>query len=283
MSEPIIQRIRMPREELRRFEKLSVPFHEAMNLTPRGQAAIAAWQRLAPGPFVRWVTKFRWEPHHLERITTRRAPRGTLLVANHRSFFDMFVTLTLLFIEHGMYRNLFFPVRSPFFYTNPLGSVVGGLFSGFAMWPPVFRDERRRTLNPIGVQQILQVLSQPDSCIGMHPEGTRNRGENAYEFLAPKPGTGQMVRETHPDTLVVPVFMKGLSNDIGLEIRRRIAPRLRREAPPIRWVFGEPMPAGEVARVGDDLAIAEFLLNDRIRALAEESRELDRSGSVAAA
>lgn len=273
--------VEMPREKLRGLERLIVPFHERMNQTVRGQQVIAAWQRSVPGPFVRWITSFRWEAHHLERVTGTPAPRGTLIVSNHRSFFDMFVTLSLLFIEHGMYRNLFFPVRSNFFYTNPFGPFVDGFFSGFAMWPPVFRDDRRRELNPIGVQQILEVLAQPGSCIGMHPEGTRNRGDDPYEFLPPKPGVGQMVHETHPETLVVPVFMTGLSNDITLEIRRRVLPGLRATAPPIRWVFGEPMPAGEIARLGDELAVADFLLNDRIRALAEESRAISQAGKAA--
>lgn len=245
-----------------------------MNQTRSGQHLIAKWQRLVPGPFVRWVTRPRWETHGVERVTSQPPPRGTILVANHRSFFDMFVTLSVLFIEYGMYDRLFFPVRAPFFYTNPLGPLVSGLFSGFAMWPPVFRDERRSELNPIGVQQILEVLQEPGSCVGMHPEGTRNKGDDPYTFLPARPGIGQMVKSAHPETLIVPLFLNGLSNDFGHQVRLRLSPKLRAQEPPLRWVFGEPIPAGELATTGTAQEIANVLLNDRIGELAEEERQI---------
>jgi 1-acyl-sn-glycerol-3-phosphate acyltransferase len=273
----------MPQEALRGLEKPVVRLNEAMNQTPGGRKLIAGWQRGAAGPFVRWVTKYRWELHHLERLRRVVPQRGTILVANHRSLFDMFVTLSVLFIEHGMYQNLLFPVRAPFFYTNPLGPVVCGLFSGFSMWPPVFRDERRSELNPIGVRQMLEALEEPGTCVGMHPEGARNKSDDPYSLLPARPGVGQMVQETHPETLIVPVFMHGLSNDFALEVRRKLNPRLGAEAPPIRWVFGEPIPAAELARIGDARTIANHLLDDRIRALAEEARRIDSGRSLVAA
>lgn len=273
----------MPQEALHGLEGPLVRLNEAMNQTPAGRKQVAAWQREVAGPFVRWVTKYRWELHHLERVQAVTPKRGTILVANHRSLFDMFVTLSVLFIEHGMYRNLLFPVRAPFFYTNPLGPVVCGLFSGFSMWPPVFRDERRSALNPIGIRQILEALEEPGTCVGMHPEGARNKNDDPYSLLPARPGIGQMIQQAHPETLIVPLFMQGLSNDFALEVRRKLSPRLGAEAPPIRWVFGEPATAGELARIGDAATIANHLLDERIGALAEEARRIASGARIVAA
>ena len=261
----------MPRESLRGMEKLLVPFHEKLNQSPAGQRGIAFWQKHAAGKFVRWLTKARWEIQGVERLQARPAPRGTILVSNHQSFFDLFVTLSVLFVEYGMYRNLFFPVRSSFFYTNPFGPVVSGLFSGFSMWPPVFRDERRSTLNPIGVRQLLEVLEQPGACIGIHPEGRRNPAEDPMAFLPAKPGIGHMVLDTHPDTLIIPLFINGLSNDFLEQVVMRIVPHRRRNATPIQWVFGDPMRAGDLREKGDAQAIADYILNEQIGNLAAEA------------
>ena len=258
---------------MRGLEKPLVRFHEWLNQGVAGQRAIAGWQRSVAGPFVRWLTRARWNLHGLERVKAKPAPRGTILVSNHRSFFDMFVTLTVLFVEHGMYRNLFFPVRAPFFYTNPFGPVVSGLFSGFSMWPPVFRDERRTHLNPVGVQQVLEVLEQPGACIGLHPEGRRNPDSDPYSLLEARSGVGQMICETHPETLIVPVFISGLNNDFRAQVLMRILPSWRRKATPIRWVFGEPLRAADLRKKGDAQEIADYLLHDQIRKLAEEARE----------
>ena len=266
---------KMPQESLRGLEKPLVRFHEWLNQSPSGQRGIAFWQKHGAGRVVRWLTQARWEPHGLERVQSLQPTRGTILVSNHRSFFDMFVTLTVLFVEHGMFRNLFFPVRTKFFYTNPLGPIVSGFFSGFSMWPPVFRDERKSTLNPIGVRQLLEVLAQPGSCIGLHPEGRRNVDADPYSLLAAKAGVGHMVRETHPDTLIVPVFISGLNNDFLDQVWMRVLPSRRKEATTIRWVFGAPLRAGDLCEKGDAQAIADYLLHEEIFNLAQEARAHD--------
>jgi 1-acyl-sn-glycerol-3-phosphate acyltransferase len=265
------QPTQMPRAPLRGFERAIVPFHEKLNQSARGQRGIAFWQRHAAGRFVRWLTRERWQIQGLERIQAAPPKRGTILVSNHRSFFDMFVTLSVLFVEYGMYRNLFFPVRATFFYTNPLGPFVSGLFSGFSMWPPVFRDSRRTTLNPIGVRQLLEVLEQPGSCIGVHPEGRRHSHADPSVFLPAKPGIGHMVLDTHPDTMIVPMFIEGLNNDFMDQVWMRVLPARRRNATPIRWVFGDPIRAGDLREKGDPQAIADYILHEKIAELASEA------------
>jgi len=176
-----------------------------------------------------------------------------------------------------MYRNLFFPVRSTFFYTNPLGPIVSGLFSGFSMWPPVFRDSRRTKLNPIGVRQLLEVLEQPGSCIGVHPEGRRHSNADPSVFLPAKPGIGHMVHDTHPDTIIVPMFIEGLNNNFMDQVWMRVLPARRRNATPIRWVFGDPMRAGDLRELGDAQAIADYILHEKIAELASEAETGDQT------
>lgn len=142
------------------------------------------------------------------------------------------------------------------------------------MWPPIFRDARRGRLNPIGTQQMLEVLQERGSCIGLHPEGQRGKSVNSYELQTAKPGVGRMILETHPQTLIVPVFIHGLSNSFLHECRLRLLPKAQRRAHPIRWVFGSPIQAATLQSIGDAQEIADHLLQDKIATLARESQAL---------
>src|SRR5437867_2779863 len=52
----------------------------------------------------------------LERVQALRPPRGLLLVANHRSFFDMYVISLVLFKRTRLLERVYYPVRAEFFY-----------------------------------------------------------------------------------------------------------------------------------------------------------------------
>src|SRR5688500_16176194 len=64
----------------------------------------------------------------LEHVEAAERSRPLLLVANHRSFFDMYVVSTVLFRRTRWRKQLFFPVRGRFFYDT-----VGGLFVNLVM------------------------------------------------------------------------------------------------------------------------------------------------------
>jgi 1-acyl-sn-glycerol-3-phosphate acyltransferase len=51
----------------------------------------------------------------LEHVEAASRERPLLLVANHRSFFDMYAVSTVLFRETSWRKQLFFPVRGRFF------------------------------------------------------------------------------------------------------------------------------------------------------------------------
>ena len=85
-------------------------------------------------------------------------------------------------------ERIYFPVRTSFFYTRPLGVLMNLGIAGGAMWPPVFRDERKDRLNPIGVNQLVEVLHEAGSVVGLHPEGTRNHAADPCDLLPPARG-----------------------------------------------------------------------------------------------
>ncbi len=265
---------RIPRDQLEGFERLSIPFGDWINESPEVKRLIQIYMRHVPAAFVDWVLGHRWQPDGIETIRNLQAEKGAILVSNHRSFFDMFATGSLLYNRLGLFERLYFPVRTSFWYNHPLGALINLGIAGYSMWPPVFRDDRRRhVLNPLGIDQLLHALQEPNACVGIHPEGTRNKSADPWELLPARPGVGQLVRRAHPDTAVIPFFISGLSNDFVREVRGRISPA-RNPLPPIRWTFGEVLRAGDLVDRGSPLDIAHYLLHDVIGSL----RDLQRAG-----
>ncbi|NJK89996.1 MAG: hypothetical protein HC923_11815 [Myxococcales bacterium] len=97
-----------------------------------------------------------------------------LLVANHRSFFDMFVLNAILFREAGFRQRFLFPVRSSFFYDHPGGFFVNMAMSFWSMYPPIHRDPKHAHLNHRAFEELARQVRAGRSA-GIHPEGTRGR------------------------------------------------------------------------------------------------------------
>src|SRR5690606_20431723 len=132
-------------------------------------------------------------------------------------------------------RRLFYPVRSNFFYEHPLGMAVNLLFGAGTLYPPIFRDRTRTALNRSSLDRIVEFLDEPDTMVGLHPEGTRKKDDDPYTLLPAQPGVGQIALRGRP--LVVPVFINGLSNDAIGDIGESLRPGARRRRP-IIIVYG---------------------------------------------
>ena len=230
---------------LRGVEKLTVPLGEKINQGERLKNFAAAYGYHVSRPFVSWISQPRWRLFDEENMVDLKPPRGVLLVSNHRSFFDMYVAATTIFTHGDFIERLYFPVRSRFFYDNPFGPLVNALMSGFAMWPPVFRDERKESLNAIGLEQMAYALSEPGAVLGIHPEGTRQKGDDPYILGVARPGVGRLIQRCHPETLVLPFFILGPGNDLLAEVRRRIRGET---SPEIRMHWGKAIPCEELQR-----------------------------------
>jgi 1-acyl-sn-glycerol-3-phosphate acyltransferase len=175
--------------------------------------------------------------HGLERVPQLRPQDSVICVANHRSFFDLYLISSYL-VKRGMTQRLMFPVRSQFFYDKRLGFVVNGAVSFFAMYPPVFRERERAALNLATLDETARLLKQGGAFVGLHPEGQRNKGDDPYSLLPAQSGVGRVIHDAK--VMVLPVFVNGLINDFT----KQISTNFTRSGTPIIAVFGEPIDFG---------------------------------------
>src|SRR5687768_17089852 len=130
--------------------------------------------------------------HGLENLLAYGKKDSVLLVANHRSFFDFFSITAICYWRTKLTKRIFFPVRQNFFYDHPAGPLVNGIMSGMRMFPPVMRNKEKKPFNNYVVSRCIEELNREDigTILGIHPEGTRNKGDDPYAFLPAQPGVG---------------------------------------------------------------------------------------------
>ena len=209
----------------------------------------------------------------IENVENTDASRPVLLVANHRSFFDMYTVSSVLFRQTRRPMELYFPVRARFFYDNPLGWIVNLVMGWFSMYPPFFREQRdaaKREFDKYSLRRLIQLASEGKShVIGFHPEGKRNLNEDPYSLLPAQPGIGKVIYQARPQ--VIPVFITGLGNDLPNQIMGNW-----RSGEKVRIWFGEPIDLSEFYLRGDRIRthkeIADHLMTTIAR-LAESDRE----------
>jgi len=210
----------------------------------------------------------------IENVESTDASRPLVLVANHRSFFDMYTVSSVLFRRTSRPIVLYFPVRAKFFYDSPVGWFVNLVMGWWAMYPPFFREEkeaRKRAFDKFSVRELVRLCTVgPGHVIGFHPEGKRNLSTDPYNFLPAQPGIGKVVYEAKPQ--VVPVFVTGLINDLPRQILGNWTGGEK-----VRIWFGEPIELSEFYAKRDSIRthkeIADFLMT-KIAELGEKDREL---------
>lgn len=225
--------------DLSRFERFAIAVGRALNETDSGKRIQTAFLRKVSFAWVSAALAPRMFVVGLNELAQLAPERGVMIVSNHRSFFDLYAISAAIWMGSVPWaKRLYFPVRSNFFYERPAGILVNLLIGGGSMYPPVFRQLERSALNKLTVDKVCAFLQRPGVVVGMHPEGTRNKGEDLYGMLPAQPGVGTLALKARP--LVVPVFIQGLTNDLRFELRARRVPDIRRNNPCIT-VFGKPM------------------------------------------
>ena len=156
----------------------------------------------------------------IENLENTDPSRPVILVANHRSFFDMYTVSSVMFRRTKRPITLYFPVRAKFFYDNPIGWIVNLVMGWWSMYPPFFREEgegEKRRFDKFSVRELIRLASTGEGhIIGFHPEGKRNLNSDPYSFLPAQPGVGKVILNAHPQ--VVPVFIAGLGNHLPKQI-----------------------------------------------------------------
>ena len=236
--------------------------------------------------FLRYVTRGWVQPlvgrrvlvEGLDWLLDYEPDRGVVVVSNHRSFYDMYMVMLCLYrLRARWVKHIAFPVRSTFFYEQPLGMLVNLLIGGYSMYPPIFRDRAKAALNKDGLERVVKALEKSGMLIGLHPEGTRGKGPDPYQLLPAQPGVGQIVLQAQP--LVVPLFVNGLPGSSIVEgAVDSFRPHFRQRKPVI-LVFGELFDYSEFTqkkpraalykRCADKMGAAISELGERERAIRD--------------
>ncbi len=247
------------------FEALAVRGMTWWNTSPLAKRVVYAFVRYVSHTWIQAVLSNRLQVTGAEHVRGLSPPRGVLLVGNHRTFWDMYVATSTLTVASDFARQFFFPVRARFFYTNPIGVLLNLAVSGGSMWPPIVGGFDRDGRNLRALEELARVLDAPATLAGIHPEGTRGTREDPLELLPAKGGAGRLLQACHPDVIVIPYFLTGVTNDFVREVIRNYRRPGRRGAA-IRLVWGRPFRAGDVDRDASAVALARELL-DQVRAL----------------
>jgi 1-acyl-sn-glycerol-3-phosphate acyltransferase len=203
------------------FERFAFHFTHRMNLG-RWKRFWTWCQSVFGAGWIQISTYNLMRVHGLEHFEALDHSKPILLVANHRSFFDMYVVSTTLFRKTKWRKQLFFPVRGRFYYQNPIGMFVNLIMGWWSMYPPFFVTGKdplpeKRPFDKYSLRRLVQLCREGEgNVVGFHPEGTRNKSGDTYSFLRPQPGVGRLIKEANPQ--VVPVFIAGLGNNLPKQV-----------------------------------------------------------------
>ena len=141
------------------------------------------------------------------------------------------------------------------------------------MFPPIYRDSAKAMHTRASVDRVIELLDTPGVVVGLHPEGTRGKGEDPFELLPAQPGIGQIAHQSGAD--VVPIWIRGLSNSFHRQIASNFATG-DSKGEPIVVEFGPPVDLAEFREKKGRAAIykrmSDAILED-IRKLSEVDRE----------
>lgn len=260
---------------LSRFERFAFRVTHRMNLG--GWKRFWTWcQSFFGAGWIQLSTYNLMRVYGLEHIEAVDHDRPILLVANHRSFFDMYTVSTVLFRRTPWRKQLFFPVRGRFFYQSLAGMFVNLVMGWWSMYPPFFITGEdplpaKRPFDKYSMRRLAQICREgAGNVIGFHPEGTRNKGADPYSYLRPQPGVGKLIKDANPQ--VVPVFIAGLGNKLAKQVLGNWFGGEK-----IRIHFGRQLDLSEFIAKKDRLRtykeIADFVMS-KIAELGEEDREL---------
>lgn len=194
-------------------------------------------QRTIGQTWIHHSTKHLRRVHGLDRLPDLNQSQSVIVVANHRSFFDLYV-VTAEVIRRGMKKRIAFMVRSKFYYESPLGLIVNFLMSFLAMYPPIFRERKKAGMNVLALDELAWMLKRGGVFAGLHPEGTRKRDNDPYTFLPAQPGVGRIIQAAKVP--VIPVFINGLGNDLIAQVKGN----WDGSGEPIHIVFGKAIDFG---------------------------------------
>lgn len=258
---------------LTRIERLQIRFIRDSFEPGTLDRSLRFCQRHLGSAWIHHCTKHLRSAHGLERLPPLDPGQSFILVSNHRSFFDLYV-ITAELVRRGLPHRIVFPVRANFFYDTPLGFLVNGAMSFFAMYPPIFRERQRAPLNVTSLDELVWLLRRGGAFAGMHPEGTRKQDDDAYALLPAQPGVGRVIYDARVP--VLPVFINGLINRIG----RQIKSNFDGSGIPVLMVFGPPVDFGDLLSRRASPRVYRAISERTLEAIGELAQEEKRLRSA---
>ena len=255
---------------LSRFERLAFELADFVNSNPMTKSASGLFLRSVGMTWVYYCTRNLVHVLGLDNVRTLRPPRGLVLVSNHRSLFDQYVISCWLYRTTHLLQKIYFPVKAEFWYQRPAGLMLSLVMSGLSMYPPVFREQGKRDFNHYGVRRLVQLLEEHGAVVGVHPEGTRNKGADPYTLLPAQPGIGKLIMDARPT--VLPLFINGLGNDFLPQARANFDGTGR----PIVIVLGAPLDLEPFFAKRNTLRVQKELADfavEAIRRVGDRERE----------
>lgn len=200
------------------LERLHFEIALRMNREP----AKAFWtlcQRYLGAIGIRLVTRNVVRDFGFDHVLEAYERGAVLFVANHRSYFDMFVVSSLLHRRLRGRKRLYFPIHGSYYYQSIAGLALNQWFGFWSMFPPLFAKASHATSDRYALELLTQLCAQGRGTIlGVHPEGGRNRNPDPYSYMRFQPGVGKIIHAARP--IVIPTFIAGLDNHIGRQVLR---------------------------------------------------------------
>lgn len=231
-------------------------------------------QRTVGAGWIHLATYNIMRVHGLEHVAGVSPARPVLIVANHRSFFDLYAVSAVLFRRTDWEKRLFFPVRGRFFYDSVGGLLVNFLMGWWSMYPPFFGGGEnpkveKREFDKLSMRVLTALCREgAGNVVGFHPEGMRNKSADPHTLLRPQPGVGKLIKDARPQ--VLPVFVAGLGNNLASQVLGNW-----RGGEPVRVRFGAPLEFEEFYPRRDSVRtykeIADYVMS-KIAELAEQDR-----------
>lgn len=268
--------LELGKDELTRIEKLHIRFIRKSLEKGRFDQALRFLQRHLGANWIELSLNNLRHVYGTERLPSLDDKQSFVIVSNHRSFFDLYV-VTAYLVKQGLPHRILFPVRANFFYDHALGFFVNGAMSFFAMYPPVFRDRKRASLNLAGIDETIRILRAGGAFIGLHPEGMRNLTDDPYTLLQAQPGVGRIIHGSRVQ--VLPVFVNGLGNDM----LRQLGANYRKTSSPVNVVFGAPVDFGDLLDKPGSPRTYRQISERAVAAIAElgqEEKKIRASGAT---
>ena len=224
--------------------------------------------------FIKQITKNRIFFENIDWMQHLQPKNGVVFVGNHRTFFDLIITMFGLCARKIEWPSRYsFPVRSNYIYDNLFGILFNYIGTGGVMYPPLFRENHKKSFNQDALNRIVDYLNFPGAVIGMHPEGKRNKEPDPYSLESAKPGIGQIILRSN--AIVIPFFITGLSDSLSECIKDNW--KKNPKSNPIIIVYGQPMDYSQYKTMEPSEALYQRLANnvlDEIKALMPKEKEI---------